>query len=147
MRDRPQILLDLALCVMVLLFVGCGQRANKSDANKPGGPIGNAFLDKKKQIPPHLEWNTNINSKNGGTFSFRVESQGPFAVTVVNDAGYQAVQNKKSKAINKSDVLLTVDSKEQTYEGKVTVPPGTSWFIIENQADKEVEFHLQCFAP
>src|SRR5260370_2944577 len=49
--------------------------------------------------------------------------------------------------INKEDNLLTTDSKALTYEGKVRVLPGSSWFIIENQTEKDVEFHLQCFAP
>jgi len=27
------------------------------------------------------------------------------------------------------------------------LPAGTSYFIIENQADKKAEVHLQCFPP
>jgi hypothetical protein len=43
--------------------------------------------------------------------------------------------------------LFTVDSKENTYEGKVTIPAGSSYFIIANQTGNNVEIHLQCFAP
>ena len=136
---------------IAILCVGCRQDAKDSNstpnASKGTTPTGNVFLDKKKQIPAGLEWNTNVVSKSGGQFSFRVASQGPFAVTIVAEAGYQAMKNNDRKNFKKSDMLLTVDSKENNYDGKVTVPAGTSWFIIENQAKTEVEFHLQCFAP
>jgi hypothetical protein len=143
--------LQLLFSGIAVFCVGCPQAAQDSNpknppANKAAGPPGTAFLDKKKQIPAGLEWNTNVISKSGGQFSFRVASQGPFAVTIVNEAGYQAMMNNDQKNFKKSDVLFSVDSRENTYEGKVTIPPGTSWFIIENQAKKEVEFHLQCFA-
>jgi hypothetical protein len=49
-------------------------------------------LDQKKEIGPHLEWNREVTSKSGGTITFRVDSQGPFGVTVVNDKGYKAIQ-------------------------------------------------------
>jgi len=51
------------------------------------------------------------------------------------------------KALKKEEVLLTEDSKEAALEGKVTLPVGSSWFIIENRTDKKVEMHLQCLAP
>ena len=120
----------------VLICIGCRS-----------GTAGKAFLDEKKEIPPHLEWNKEVTSRNGGTISFRVESQGPFAVTVVTDKGYKAMLAKNKSGFNKADVLLTVDSKENTHEGKVTIPAGSSYFIIENQTDKKVEMHLQCFPP
>jgi hypothetical protein len=143
--------LPMVFGVFVIFCTGCRQDAQDTkprdtSEEKADVPAGKPFLDKKKRIPAGLEWNTNVTSKNGGKFTFRVESQGPFAVTVVTEAGYQAVKNK-DKNVKKSDILFTVDSKENTYEGKVTVPPGTSWFIIENQANKEVEFRLQCLAP
>jgi hypothetical protein len=49
------------------------------------------------------------------------------------------------KEWTREDVLLTVDCKEPTFERSVTVPSGSSWFIIENQTDKSDEVHLQCF--
>jgi hypothetical protein len=166
--------LQVVLAGIVIFCVGCRKRAqdadssltasNASSANanpaannaganvnpkvsKPAGAKAKAFLDKKKRVPPGLEWNTNVIAKKAGQFSFRVASQGPFSVTVVNDAGYQALQRNDQNNFKKSDVLLTVDSRENTYEGKVAVSAGTTWFIIENHAQKEVELHLQCFAP
>jgi hypothetical protein len=140
---RTRILtLSVTLCALALAGVGCG-----SGAKGPGGTTAKAFLDKTKKIPPRLEWNTHVVSKGGGTFNFRVTSQGPFAVTVVTDVGYQALKSGDQKGFNKADVLLTADSGGPTYEGKVTVPAGRSWFIIENQANKEVELHLECSAP
>jgi hypothetical protein len=104
-----------------------------------------AFIDQKKEIGPRLEWNREVNSKSGGTFSFRVTSDGPFAVTLITDKGYKAI--KMGKTLTKQDLLLTVDSKDPSFEGKATVAAGSSWFIIENQTDKNVTIHLQCFAP
>ena len=71
-------------------------------------------------------------------------SDGPFAVTVITDKGYKAI--KMGKTLTKQDLLPTVDSKDPRFEGKATVPAGSSWFIIENQTDKNVTIHLQCFA-
>jgi hypothetical protein len=131
-------------CLFAALFVllGCsvGCRSGTGGAGKP-------FLDEKKDVPPHLEWNKEVTSRNGGTISFRVESQGPFAVTIVTDKGYKAMATKNKSAFTKTDVLLTVDSKTNNYEGSVTIPAGSSWFIIENQTDKNAEIHLQCFPP
>ncbi|HZU36268.1 MAG TPA: hypothetical protein VFA18_10180 [Gemmataceae bacterium] len=66
-------------------------------------------------------------------------------MTLVTDKAYKALQS--GKHISKRDILLTIDSKETTLEKSVTVPAGSSWFIIENQTNKSVEFHLQCFEP
>jgi hypothetical protein len=130
----------VAVGVLVALSGGCGSGSGTS-----GG--GKAFLDQKKEIGPRLEWNREITSKSGGTFTYRVTSQGPFAVTLINEKAYKALMGGNRKAFNKEDVLLTIDCKESTFEGKATIPAGSSWFIIENQTDKNVEMHLQCFAP
>jgi hypothetical protein len=113
-----------------------------------GQPAGAAtFLDEEKEVPPRLEWNREVGSRQGGTFPFRVTSQGPFALTVVTDRGYKALQKGDRQSFKKEDVLLTVDSKGPTLDGEVTIPPGSSYFIIENHADKAVRLHLQCFVP
>jgi hypothetical protein len=126
---------------------GCTSKTgNPTGAAGPGGP-GKAFLDQKKEVPPRKEWTREVVSRGGGTFTFRVASQGPFAVTVITDKGYKALQGGDRNPVAKEDVLLTVDSKEPTLEKSITVPAGSSWFIIENQTDKNVEIHLQCFAP
>jgi hypothetical protein len=88
-----------------------------------------------------------VSARKGGTISFRVSSQGPFGVTVITEKGYKWLRSRERKGLNKADVLLTVDSKALTYEGKVALPAGSSYFIIENQTDKKVEVHLQCFPP
>jgi hypothetical protein len=101
-------------------------------------------LDAKKQVPSRREWTKELVSRQGGALSFRVTSQGPFAVTVVTDRGYKALVG--GGAMSKEDGLFSIDSKGPTFEGKVTVPLGSSWFIIENQANQSVEIHLECFA-
>jgi hypothetical protein len=105
-------------------------------------------LDQKKQVPPHREWTREVTSRNGGAISFRVASQGPFAVTVVTDQAMKALQSGNQKSLNKSDILFTTDSTQTTYAGKITIPAGSAWsrFIIENQADRAIEFLLECFS-
>src|SRR5437016_1166319 len=82
----------------------CAAACSKKHAPQPG-PVGNAppvvnpaspqptgtgtpFLDQKKEVGPHLEWNREVTSRSGGTFNFRVTSQGPFSVTIITDKGY-----------------------------------------------------------
>jgi hypothetical protein len=137
----------VAGCILGLLCGGCSSGTNKSSGGGEASGSGKAFMDVKRQIPPRLEWNRDLFSRSGGTLTFRVTSQGPFAVTIVTDKAYQAMQRGDRKAFSKEDVLLTIDSKEPSFDGKVTVPAGRSWFIIENQTEKKVEMHLQCFAP
>jgi hypothetical protein len=87
-----------------------------------------------------------LGREEGGNDHFPRGLTSPFGVTVVTDKGYKAVQSGDRKALKKEDILLTEDSKDPALEGKVTLPAGSSWFIIENRTDKKVEIHLQCFA-
>jgi hypothetical protein len=82
-----------ALWALVLLGSGC-----KSGTGPSAGP-GKPFLDEKKQVPAHLEWNREVTSRTGGTITFRVTSQGPFAVTVVTGKGYQALQGGRQEGV------------------------------------------------
>ncbi len=113
-------------------------------ASEPHSPV-RAFLDQKKEVNPGVEWNREVSSRNGGTITFRVDSQGPFAVTIVTGQAYKSILARDQKPLTRSDVLLTADSQGPTYEGKVTVTAGSSYFIIANRANKPVEFHLQCY--
>jgi hypothetical protein len=136
----------VAVFIGVVLLTGCSSGPTNTTGAGGVGGSSKAFLDQKKEVPARKEWTREVTSRSGGPFTFRVASQGPFAVTVITDKGYKALQSGKGKPA-KDDVLLTVDCKEPTLEKSVTVPPGSSWFIIENQTDKSVEIHLQCFAP
>ncbi len=102
------------------------------------------FLDAKKQVPSRREWNKEVVARQGGAISFRVTSQGPFAVTVVTDRGRKALLG--GGTMMREDGLFTTDSNAPTFEGRLTLPPGSSWFIIENQANQTVEIGLECFA-
>jgi hypothetical protein len=127
---------------MVVLFsTGCRNETNSSAGE------GKPFLDQKYEVPPRMEWNKEVTARTGGTITFRINSPGPVSVTVVTATAYKALTAGNKKGVNKADVLLTADSKGPTYEGKVALPPGSSYFIIENQTDKKAEIHLQCFAP
>jgi len=146
---------------LVLLCGGCDSETNEASSTakpapvKKGGAVSSApasakrppartFLDEKKTVPPHLEWTRDVISRNGGVISFRVESQGPFAITVATGRAVKMIQSGDKKPIDRSDVLLIADSNGPSHEGKVTLPVGSSFFIIENRSDKPVEFHLQC---
>lgn len=146
-RLRDYVVLSLLLLMISLLLIP--SLVVRLRARQRSAESSNPFreLDQKKQIGPWLEWNREVTSKNGGTINFRVTSQGPCRVTVVTDEGYKAVQGGNRKTFNKEDVLLATDSKESMYEGWVTLSPGSSWFIIENQTAKNVELHLQSLAP
>ena len=124
---------------------GSDREAIDAPGNGPTPKTGKAFLDQKKEVPPRKEWTREITSRTGGPITFHVKSQGPFAVTVVTDKAYKALQ--ANQRIDKKDVLLTVNSKETSFEKSVTVAAGSTWLIIENQTDKRVEFHLECFEP
>lgn len=124
-----------------------GPKADKSATSRPRKPRANAaFLDQCKAIAPHLEWNREVVSRRGGVFTFVITSEGPFSITLVTNRGYRAILSQDRSAFKKEDVLLTADAKGTTYKGKAFVPPGSSWFIIENQTDKTVMMRLQCFA-
>jgi hypothetical protein len=107
--------------------------------------LGAPFLDQQKEIPPRLEWNREVVSRKGGTIAFRVTSEGPFSVTVLPAHAYQALMRKDQGALRKEDVLLMVESPGPALESEVTIPPGSSYFIIENRTDKAVRMHLQCY--
>jgi hypothetical protein len=117
----------------------------RASASPRAGRADKPFVDQKRTVGPWLEWNREVRVVTGRTFTFSVRSQGPFGVTLVTAKGYEALLKRDLNSLSKSDLLLTVNSKEATHEGKVTVLPGTYWFILENQTDKTVEFRLQCF--
>lgn len=135
---RP--LLLIAVIVSTFLSKGCGENAN----NPP--PAGRVFLDDKKAVGSGLEWSRDITSKKGGEITFRVASQGPFVVNILTDQAYKSIMRNDRKSFKKEGVLLTFKSKETTYEGRVTLPPGTSWIMIKNEATESATIHLQCSA-
>jgi hypothetical protein len=106
-----------------------------------------AFLDERKAIPAGLEWSREVTAKQGGAIGFRITSQGPFAITVVTGAAFQAVQTNNKAAFKKKDVLLVNNCKGPQYQGSVKLPAGSSYFVIKNGAGKPVEFRLECFPP
>jgi hypothetical protein len=101
------------------------------------------ILDERKSVPPGAEWSREVTSQFGGALPFRITSQGPFAVRVVTKRAYEAARNKAP--VQKQDVLLTADSKDNEYEARVTLPGGKSYFIIQNKSTNAAELHLQCF--
>lgn len=145
--------LSIAACLVLLLAVNAGSQVRHKDASKSGsranrshtpkGPV--LFLDQKKPTPPRREWTREIVARSAGKIEFTVSSSGPFGVTLVTDKAYRAVLRRDSKALNPTDILLTIDSKAPTFSGTARLSPGHYWFILENQTDKQVVFHLKCY--
>lgn len=130
----------------VMLLGSCDSKTAAPGGGGGGAPAAQdkkAFLDATREVPPRKEWNKDVIAKNGGTISFRVTSQGPFAVTVVTDKGRQALL--AGGKVDQAEMLLTQDYKTPVAEGKVKLPAGKSWFIIENQTDKPANVRLECF--
>jgi hypothetical protein len=164
-EDNMRLSRSISAGILVLLCAGCEEEkvqpapsvkpllapTAKKEVAASAAPVAGvsatpvrAFLDQKKETPAGLEWNHEVASRNGGAMSFRVDSQGPFSVTIITGQGYQALMSGGRKPLP-SDVLLTTDSQGPTFEGKAQLPAGSSWFIIANRAKKAVEFRLQCF--
>jgi hypothetical protein len=127
---------------LLLLAAGCRPETKIG----PGG-APKAFLDEKKDLPPRLMWSREVIAKTGGQVTFRVASQGPFAVTVVTEKGHKALQGGDRQAVEKADLMFAADSKGEPHEGRVTLPAGSSFFVVENRSDRNVQVHLQCFPP
>ena len=161
-----QIVFPLAACIVALLSSSVGlpdpikisdsfrqgqlAEAHKASKADESSESRDTFLDERWQTPPRIEWNKDIIARSGGTFTFRVTSQGLFSVLVVTDELREAIfqDSELEDSLIREGLLLFVDSIDSlSYEGEVTVPAGRSWFIIENLSDQTVEFHLQCFKP
>lgn len=105
------------------------------------------FVDQTKDVIPQQEWNREIVTKKGGTVTFTIESQGPVSIIVLSGKGYQALLAKDMDAIERSDLILNLPSVPTPYTRTVTVPPGSSYFIIENLSDQSVKMRLKCYDP
>jgi hypothetical protein len=123
---------------------GSAGDAHGSRQGSSGSPA--PFLNQTREVPPRREWNREVTTRTGGTIRFKVTAHGPFGVTLVTGKGYEALRSGDPAGFSKRDVLLTLDAPGPTYEGRVTLPPGSSWFIIENQTDVQVRITLECYA-
>jgi hypothetical protein len=104
-----------------------------------------AMLDAQYNLHVGEQWGKEIKSATGGTISFRVTSQGPFSVTVVNEKAFKAFMAKQKGGYKKNDLFLVADSSAPEYRDYVTLPAGTSYFIIRNNANKFVRVRLECY--
>lgn len=126
---------------------GCGKK--DAPAGTGAGPVPAAgpapFLEGTKAVPARKEWNRDFFVRTDGAVRFKVTSAAPVAVTVIADRSYQALLANNPKGMVKSDVLLTVNAKPPAYEGRLAVPAGRFWFIIENQSDAPADIRLECY--
>jgi hypothetical protein len=118
------------MTAVTLTVIGCG--------NPPG-----TYVDESMDVPPGLEWSRQIVSHLGGRIDFKVESEGPFSVTLLTDRGYQAAKKRDKDAASPEDLLFTIDSSGESVEQTVTLPEGSSWFVILNRAEQTTRVSLQ----
>jgi hypothetical protein len=128
--------------LLFLALYGCGSKDKKSESESNSGI---AFLNERKQVPPRIEWTREIGSRNDGTIRVKITSQAPFSFTIVTAKGYRELQKGGQNPIPKTEIILTVDSTGTSLERSVKLPSGSSYIIIENASDKNVELHLECF--
>ena len=62
---------------------------------------------------------SDIVSAKGGMVRYVITSEGLFSISVVTDEAYQILTGKKPGKPEKKDLLLTLDSKSNSYEGKI----------------------------
>jgi hypothetical protein len=107
-----------------------------------------SFLEQTRRVGPQVEWNREIVARNAGVFRCRIESQAPFAVTLIADRTYRAMLRGETGQIRREDILITVDSRELVFDKTFSTPAGGSfWFILQNQSRSEVEMTLSCWNP
>ena len=126
------------------VVAGTNEPAPHSARGERGDP--RVIVEQTENTAAGIGWNKDIVLSRPGTVGFHVTSQGRFAVTIVTDKAYQALQRSDEKALAKQDVLYMRESEGYEMNGKVALPAGTWWFIIENRSEAAVDFHLKCFS-
>ncbi len=121
---------------------GANERAPNAARGEGGEP--RMIVDQQENTAAGIGWNKDIVLSRPGTVGFHVTSQGRFAVTILTDKAYRALERSDEKALAKQDVVLMRDSQGNEMSGKVALPAGTWWFNIENRSDAPVDFHLKC---
>jgi hypothetical protein len=109
------------------------------------GSAQESFLKQTKSVPPRLEWNREVVAKNDGLIRFVVKSPERFAVTLVTGQAYNDMVAGKKKRLTREDVLHTSDCRPPSFEKTLKLAKGNYYFILENQSDKKVDIHLECF--
>jgi hypothetical protein len=105
------------------------------------------FIDEKFVVKPSDMWHREIKAPRAGTIRFRVEAKTPFFVYVVTNHGHEVLNGANPNSIKQEDLLFKQNSDGHTMEDRVSLPPGSSWFLIESASNKEMEVHLECFRP
>jgi pimeloyl-ACP methyl ester carboxylesterase len=101
-------------------------------------------IDEKENTAAGISWNKDFVLSRPDTIGFHVTSQGRFAVTIVTDKGYKALQEADEKAMTRQDIVYRSESQGFEMKAKVALPAGKWWFIIENRSDTAVDFNLKC---
>lgn len=124
-----------ASLLLILCVIGCS-KSGGSASTKP-------FLEQTKPgVLPKQSWTREIGSVKGGLIRFRVEAPGPYALILLTGPAFQTVQSGQKPS---PDGVLHNSDQTGTYEGTVTVPAGSSWFLIENSSATPVDIKLTCW--
>ncbi len=103
------------------------------------------FLDQKKILQPKQEWVREVTCKKAGPLVFKVSGSGPFSVTILTDAAYQALVQKDTATLRKHGMVLSKDSSEPELVNAIRVEPGNYHFILRNGKTVGSELRLQCY--
>jgi pimeloyl-ACP methyl ester carboxylesterase len=122
------------------------EREAASRSSKAGPRAPRVIVDQTQNTAAGIPWSKDIVLDHATEVGFQVISQGRFAVTIVSDKGYHALEQADEKAMSKQDVVYRSDSQGKEMKGKVSLPAGTWWFMIENRSEDAVDFQLKCFA-
>lgn len=129
----------LFLCACCL---GCGSEQASQAPVRPA-----AFLDDSMDMDTGNTFIREVTAGSTGEITFRVTSQGGFTVYVVTAAGHKSVKENPKQKFPEEELLLMTVSKSPTHEGAVTIPAGSSYFYIKNDAADKVNLRLECFPP
>lgn len=126
----------------VLLLAGCGSSGSDTSSTTPPDT---PFLDQTKSgVLPQQEWNREVVSRQGGSIRYRIEANGKFALTILTDRAFRAIQARDISKVVPSDILQTSDH-DGAHEGTIQLPAGSSWFMIMNASGSPMDIKLSCW--
>mgnify|MGYP001445250651 CR=1 FL=1 len=144
--DRKQIepfkgteILMKYLLMLVLTFSVVGQKKDQGRKQKP-------FLEQTKMIPSLKEWPREVTSKKGGTIHFITKSEAKLSILVIADRTFKALINSNDSGIVKSDFLFNTKTPKGKFKSTITIPKGSSHFVIQNLSKEDSEVTLVCFS-
>ena len=103
------------------------------------------FLDQTFTVPARAEWNREIIATRPGIVNITVSANTPKSIWVVTTDSWNKLQTQPNPQINPdTDILMMVETSEDTYSRDIQIPAGSFMIMMENQSSTPKEFHLRC---